>query len=94
MFALSRYIDAAGIGAGGLRILCAGRHTREKSQDRIVRIFARHVLPSEPDAVLVMVGAGPDTGYYERVAEDLVPRHRGFDWFQAATPGALEEYPG
>ena len=26
----------------GPRLLCAGRHTREKSQDRIIRIFARH----------------------------------------------------
>jgi len=30
----------------------------------------------------------------EELARALVPRHRGSDWFQAATAGALEEYPG
>ena len=41
-----------------------GRHTREKSQDRIIRIFAQHVLPQEPDATLSLVGEGPDTEVY------------------------------
>ena len=45
----------------GPRLLCAGRHTREKAQDRVIRIFARHVLPQEPDATLTLVGDGPDT---------------------------------
>ncbi|MFO0673169.1 MAG: hypothetical protein U0235_26720 [Polyangiaceae bacterium] len=34
----------------GPRLLCAGRHTREKSQDRVIRIFAQHVLPEAPNA--------------------------------------------
>ncbi len=68
--------ERAGIGASGLRLLCAGRHTREKSQDRLIRIFAKHVLPSERDAVLVLVGDGPDRAYYERVAAELGVRDR------------------
>jgi glycosyltransferase involved in cell wall biosynthesis len=63
--------EERGVGASGIRLLCAGRHTREKCQDRVIRIFAKHVLPSEPDAVLVLVGTGPDTPYYERVAAEL-----------------------
>jgi 1,2-diacylglycerol 3-alpha-glucosyltransferase len=58
----------AGIPEVGPRLLCAGRHTREKAQDRVIRIFARHVLPHEPDATLAMVGEGPDRAYFERVA--------------------------
>jgi len=62
----------------GPRLLCAGRHTREKSQDRIVRIFANHVLPQEPEATLTLVGDGPDTLYYQRVARELGADHRVF----------------
>jgi glycosyltransferase involved in cell wall biosynthesis len=58
----------AGLPARGPRLLCAGRHTREKAQDRVIRIFARHVLPSEPDATLVLVGDGPDREGFARVA--------------------------
>ncbi|WP_394850238.1 glycosyltransferase [Pendulispora brunnea] len=52
----------------GPRLLCAGRHTREKSQDRLIRIFARHIAKAEPDATLTLLGQGPDTEYYKRVA--------------------------
>ncbi len=62
----------------GARILCAGRHTREKSQDRVIRIFARHVLPVEPDATLTLVGDGPDGAHYRQVAHDLGVEHRVF----------------
>jgi 1,2-diacylglycerol 3-alpha-glucosyltransferase len=61
-------LGRAGLPQGGPRLLCAGRHTREKAQDRVIRIFARHVLPQEPDATLAMVGEGPDRAYFERVA--------------------------
>jgi glycosyltransferase involved in cell wall biosynthesis len=64
------------VGTNGLRLLCAGRHTREKSQDRVIRIFAKHVLPAMPDAVLVMAGAGPDTNEFQRVAAELGVRDR------------------
>ena len=62
----------------GPRLLCAGRHTREKAQDRVIRIFAKHVLPQEPDATLTLVGDGPDTRYYRRVARELGAEHRVF----------------
>jgi 1,2-diacylglycerol 3-alpha-glucosyltransferase len=61
-------LGRAGLPQGGPRLLCAGRHTREKAQDRVIRIFARHVLPREADATLTMVGEGPDRPYFERVA--------------------------
>jgi 1,2-diacylglycerol 3-alpha-glucosyltransferase len=54
----------------GPRLLSAGRHTREKSQDRLIRIFARHVLPREPLATLTLLGQGPDTDFYRRLAEE------------------------
>jgi len=66
----ARWAFAEGTGRGP-RLLCAGRHTREKAQDRVIRIFAKHVLPHEPEAVLTMVGDGPDTPYYRRVAREL-----------------------
>jgi glycosyltransferase involved in cell wall biosynthesis len=64
--------------ARGPRLLCAGRHTREKSQDRIIRIFAKYVLPKEPDATLTLIGEGPDTEYYKRVASEAGVSHRVF----------------
>jgi 1,2-diacylglycerol 3-alpha-glucosyltransferase len=54
----------------GPRLLCAGRHTREKAQDRAIRIFAKHILPHEPEATLTLLGDGPDRPYYERVAKE------------------------
>ncbi|HEX3771282.1 MAG TPA: glycosyltransferase [Polyangiaceae bacterium] len=62
----------------GPRLLCAGRHTREKAQDRIIRIFARNVLAQDPDATLTMVGEGPDTDFYRRVAAEEGASHRVF----------------
>ncbi len=54
--------------ARGSRLLCAGRLTREKNQDRAIRIFARHVSPSDRDATLTVLGEGPDMEFYRRVA--------------------------
>jgi glycosyltransferase involved in cell wall biosynthesis len=54
----------------GARLLCAGRHTREKAQDRVIRIFARHVASADPEATLTMLGDGPDHDYYRRVANE------------------------
>jgi glycosyltransferase involved in cell wall biosynthesis len=62
----------------GSRLLCAGRHTREKSQDRVIRIFARHVAPVDREATLTMLGEGPDTEYYKRVAREEGVAHRVF----------------
>jgi glycosyltransferase involved in cell wall biosynthesis len=61
---------AGGASWRGPRLLCAGRHTREKSQDRIIRIFARHVASADPEATLTLLGEGPDTEYYKRVARE------------------------
>jgi glycosyltransferase involved in cell wall biosynthesis len=64
-------LAAAGLDPASPRLLCAGRHTREKCQDRMIRIFARDVLPALPRAVLFMVGIGPDTSYYRELAARL-----------------------
>jgi 1,2-diacylglycerol 3-alpha-glucosyltransferase len=71
-------IEQQGLPQRGPRLLCAGRHTREKSQDRIIRIFAKHVLPHEPDATLTLVGDGPDTEFYRRVARSVGAEDRVF----------------
>jgi glycosyltransferase involved in cell wall biosynthesis len=62
----------------GYRLLCAGRHTREKEQHRVIRIFAKHVAPVEPDATLTVLGEGPDTEYYKRVAAECGVADRVF----------------
>lgn len=62
----------------GQRLLCAGRHTREKSQDRVIRIFAKHIAPENPDVTLTMLGDGPDRAAYEALAEDLGVADRVF----------------
>jgi 1,2-diacylglycerol 3-alpha-glucosyltransferase len=62
----------------GPRLLCAGRHTREKSQDRLIRIFARHVGPADPAATLTIIGQGPDTDMYQRVACETGVKDRVF----------------
>jgi 1,2-diacylglycerol 3-alpha-glucosyltransferase len=62
----------------GSRLLCAGRHTREKSQDRIIRIFARHIAPVDREATLTLLGEGPDSEYYRRVAREEGVEHRVF----------------
>jgi glycosyltransferase involved in cell wall biosynthesis len=62
----------------GPRLLCAGRHTREKSQDRVIRIFAEHVAKEEPLATLTVLGEGPDTEYYQRVARECGVADRVF----------------
>src|SRR5262249_11316903 len=55
-----------------------GRHTREKSQDRLIRIFARHVAPFDRDATLTLVGDGPDHADYKRIARDEGVANRVF----------------
>jgi 1,2-diacylglycerol 3-alpha-glucosyltransferase len=75
------YAHLAGAGDAawrGARLLCAGRHTREKSQDRIIRIFARHIAPVDREATLTMLGEGPDSEYYKRVAREEGVAHRVF----------------
>jgi 1,2-diacylglycerol 3-alpha-glucosyltransferase len=67
----TRLIERHGLPQRGPRLLCAGRHTREKAQDRAIRIFAKYILSREPEATLTLVGHGPETEYYRRVARSL-----------------------
>ncbi len=60
------HLDAS----SGPRLLCAGRHTREKSQDRVIRIFARQIAAKNEKATLTMLGDGPDMPFYQRVAKE------------------------
>jgi 1,2-diacylglycerol 3-alpha-glucosyltransferase len=62
----------------GSRLLCAGRHTREKSQDRIIRIFAKQIATKDADVTLTMLGDGPDTADYKKLAKDLGVEDRVF----------------
>src|SRR5580704_11635917 len=64
-------IERQGLPQRGPRLICAGRLTREKSQERVIRIFARHVLPHEPDATLSIVGDGPDMEHLRATAASL-----------------------
>jgi 1,2-diacylglycerol 3-alpha-glucosyltransferase len=52
----------------GQRLLCVCRHTREKSVDRLIRIFAERIAPFAPDASLTLVGDGPDHDDYVALA--------------------------
>ena len=73
------HLEGAGDAAWrGSRLLCAGRHTREKSQDRIIRTFAHHIAPADREATLTMLGEGPDTEFYTRVAREEGVAHRVF----------------
>jgi len=83
---------ALGHHGDGPRYLVAGRHTREKCQDRTIRIFAKHIVPELPDATLTLLGLGPDTEYYKRIAQELgvgdkvffpgeVPFTKMVDWY-------------
>ena len=44
----------------GHRLLSVCRHSREKSIERLLRIFARAIAPEDPLATLTLVGDGPD----------------------------------
>jgi 1,2-diacylglycerol 3-alpha-glucosyltransferase len=71
-------LEREGLPQRGPRLLCAGRLTREKSQGRVISIFAKHVLPHEPDATLTVVGEGPEMAHYRRLARDAGAEHRVF----------------
>jgi glycosyltransferase involved in cell wall biosynthesis len=55
----------------GGRLLCVCRHTREKSIERLIQLFARHVAPQAPQATLTLVGDGPDHAAFRRLTERL-----------------------
>jgi glycosyltransferase involved in cell wall biosynthesis len=50
--------------------VCLGRLTRQKGQDRLLRIWPE-VRRAVPDAQLVLVGDGPDRAHLEAVAERM-----------------------
>jgi len=64
-------LAAAGLDPASPRLLCSGRHTREKSRDRLIRIFARQILPVLPRAALFLVGVGPETASHKALAAEL-----------------------
>lgn len=55
----------------GKRLLVVCRHTREKSVDRLLRIFASHLLPRVEGISLTLVGDGPDHDALRRLANEL-----------------------
>ena len=55
----------------GQRLLVVCRHVREKGIARLLRIFARHVVPRTPDASLTLVGDGADHVTFQEMAADL-----------------------
>lgn len=55
----------------GFRLLSVCRHSREKSLDRLLRIFARAVAPACPSATLTLVGDGPDHDALVSLAKEL-----------------------
>jgi glycosyltransferase involved in cell wall biosynthesis len=57
--------------ARGQRLLCVCRHTREKSVDRLIRLFAERIAPRAARATLTLVGDGPDHDAYVALARGL-----------------------
>ena len=55
----------------GKRVLVVCRHTREKSIDRLLRIFAEHLLPRVEDISITLVGDGPDHDGLRELADQL-----------------------
>ncbi len=55
----------------GKRLLTVCRHTREKGISRVLRLFAEHVAPAEPDATLTLIGDGPDHEAFRAEARAL-----------------------
>ncbi|HWA71641.1 MAG TPA: glycosyltransferase [Polyangiaceae bacterium] len=55
----------------GQRLLCVCRHTREKSVDRLIRIFAQRIAGRFPESSLTLVGDGPDHDSYRALARSL-----------------------
>jgi len=62
----------------GGRLLCVCRHTREKSVERLIQIFARHVAPRDARATLTLVGDGPDHDAFLALSERLGVGERVF----------------
>ena len=57
-------------GRGG-RVIVVGRHAREKDLDKILEMFAEHVLPACPLASLTLIGDGMEHGVLMAQARKL-----------------------
>jgi 1,2-diacylglycerol 3-alpha-glucosyltransferase len=62
----------------GQRLLVVCRHTREKSVDRLLRIFAAQIAPHAPRATLTLVGDGPEHDSLKQLAARLGVADRTF----------------
>jgi len=62
----------------GERLLVVCRHAREKSVDRLLRIFAEQIAPQAPRATLTLVGDGPDQDSFVKLAAELGVADRTF----------------
>lgn len=60
----------------GKRIITVGRHAREKDIDKVIKAFALHVLPKEPDASLTLIGDGLEHHVLIKLAQSLGVAHR------------------
>jgi glycosyltransferase involved in cell wall biosynthesis len=78
-FATPRGIDPfAPTTRRGARLLVVCRHAREKSLDRLLRIFAEHIAPKHEHATLTLVGDGPEHSSLKRAAQAFRIAHRTF----------------
>ena len=57
--------------APGGRVLVVCRHAREKEVDRVLRIFARYVVPRVDAATITLVGDGPEHEGLKALAKEL-----------------------
>jgi len=55
----------------GKRLVLACRHAREKEVDKVIRAFASHILPAEPDASLTLIGDGQEHARLVELARSL-----------------------
>ena len=60
----------------GSRLIVVCRHAREKDIDKVIQVFASHVLPQIPDASLTLVGDGLEHGALKALAQKLGVAHR------------------
>ena len=60
----------------GFRLITVGRHAREKDIDKVLHLFARHVLPACPEASLTLVGDGLEHHALQELARTLGVLHR------------------
>ena len=85
---------APGFEKGG-RLVVVSRHDREKSLDKLLKIFDKHIAPKNPKATLTLVGDGHEHDNLKALARTLESRARIHfpgevshtnlvDWYRAA----------